>query len=131
MKKAPIKFVIAVDCEGTAGVVGSPGKPLCASTDFSFAQEQATRETNAAARVLFNSGADHVLVWDTHGFGANLKYDKIDKRCQFVMGSGFTKRFPGVDVTYSNILRSHYDRLPRYGEYADSRLGPYIQQKQV
>lgn len=45
-----MKFMIAVDCEGVACVVGNEGRALSESSDFAFARKQATKETNAAAR---------------------------------------------------------------------------------
>ena len=37
-----------------------------ALTSLEFAQLQATREADAAARGLFDAGADQVIVWDNH-----------------------------------------------------------------
>jgi D-aminopeptidase len=53
--------------------VGNYGKALSESCDFLFARKQATRETNAAARTLFDSGADQVIVWDSHGCAYHFK----------------------------------------------------------
>ena len=71
--------MIAVDCEGLACVVGEPDKALGTSHDMSFAREQATPEADAAARALFDAGAKRVIVWDNHGFGANLIFDRLDR----------------------------------------------------
>ncbi|ACN15105.1 DppA1 [Desulforapulum autotrophicum HRM2] len=106
-----MKFVIAVDCEGPACVVGNPGKALSASSDFMFARKQATFETNAAASALFDAGADQVIVWDSHGQGINLLIDDLDPRCQILLGKGFRSRFPGLDKTFTGVLMIGYHAM--------------------
>ncbi len=106
-----MKFIIAVDCEGPACVVGNYGKALSTSCDYPFAQKQATLETNAAARALFDSGADHVLVWDSHGQGINLLFDQLDPRCPVILGRGFKTRFPGLDESFTGILMIGYHAM--------------------
>ena len=53
-----MKFIVAVDCEGVACAVGSPGASLNESRDLQFAQLQATREADACAKGLFDAGAE-------------------------------------------------------------------------
>ena len=106
-----MKFMIAVDCEGSACVVGEPGRSLSNSLNMQFAREQATRETNAAARALFDSGAGQVVVWDNHGDGANLVFDQLDLRCEVLLGSGFSRRFPELDETYAGVLMVGYHAM--------------------
>ncbi|HBR31364.1 MAG: M55 family metallopeptidase [Eubacteriales bacterium] len=99
------KFYISVDLEGMACVVGAYGKGLSPDTpNYQFACLQGTREANAAATALFDSGADEVYVWDCHAMGVNLDYDKLDKRCSIVMGSGMRKRFPDIDESFGGIV---------------------------
>lgn len=82
------KFYIAVDCEGVACAVGSPGEALGKGENYAFACLQATREADAAAKALFDGGATEVVVWDAHGSGVNLHYDLLDSRCKILLGSG-------------------------------------------
>jgi D-amino peptidase len=103
-----MKFMIAVDCDGPACVVGEPGHALSDSRDMVFAREQATREAAAAARALFDSGAEQVVVWDNHGAGANLVFDRLDPRCEVLLGAGFGRRFPQLDESYSGVLMVGY-----------------------
>ncbi|MEJ2199938.1 MAG: M55 family metallopeptidase, partial [Desulfuromonadaceae bacterium] len=103
--------MIAVDCDGPACVVGEPGKALSNSRDMVFAREQATRETDAAARALFDCGAKKVVVWDNHGFGANLVFDQLDRRCEVLLGTGFDRRFPFLDETYTGVLMIGYHAM--------------------
>lgn len=99
-----MKFYIAVDCEGPACVVGEPGKGLGSGENYRFACLQATREANAAARALFDAGAQEVVVWDAHGTGVNLQYDLLDPRCRILLGSGHRGRFAGMDKSYTAVL---------------------------
>jgi D-amino peptidase len=106
-----MKFMIAVDCEGSACVVGEPGRSLSNSRNMEFAREQATRETNAAIRALFDAGAQQVVVWDNHGDGANLVFDQLDQRCELLLGFGFGRRFPELDETYAGVLMIGYHAM--------------------
>lgn len=106
-----MKFMIGVDCDGPACVVGDPGKALSNSRDMVFAREQATRETDAAAKALFDTGAEQVIVWDNHGFGSNLVFDRLDPRCEVMLGTGFGRRFPGVDESFSGVLMIGYHAM--------------------
>ena len=103
--------MIAVDCEGAACVVGEPGRSLSRSSNMEFAREQATREANAAARALFDAGAEQVVVWDNHGDGANLIFDQLDQRCDVLLGTGFSRRFPELDGTYAGVLLLGYHAM--------------------
>lgn len=103
-----MKFVIAVDCEGLACVVGAPGVTLNETRNFAFACAEAVREANAAARALFDSGAERVIVWDCHGGSLNMDYYDLDERVEIALGVGFPHRFPGMDETFSGVLLIGY-----------------------
>jgi len=103
--------MIAVDCEGCACVVGEPGISLSRSHNMAFVREQTTRETNAAIRALFSSGAEQVTVWDSHGDGVNLVFEQLDQRCEILLGSGFSRRFPQLDETYAGVLMIGYHAM--------------------
>lgn len=106
-----MKFIIAVDCEGPACVVGNPGKALSLSSDMPFARRQATREANACASALFDAGAEQVIIWDSHGQGINLLVDEIDTRCSIIMGKGFDRRFPELDESFNGVLMIGYHAM--------------------
>jgi len=103
-----LKFIIGVDLEGLACVVGSPGKTLTDSPDYDFARKQAVREANAAARALFDMGAHEVVIWDNHGSSLNLFYDQLDQRCKIAVGVGGKQRWPGLDSSFSGVLLIGY-----------------------
>ena len=106
-----MKFMIAVDCEGVACGVGTPNAILNASPNFEFTRAQATREADAAARALFDSGAEQVIIWDAHSSGLNLDYTQLDKRCRIALGSGFPHRWPGMDASFAGALLIGYHAM--------------------
>ncbi len=106
-----MKFIVAVDCEGVACAVGSPGGGINSSRDLEFAKRQATREADAAARGLFAAGATQVIVWDNHNGSLNLHYDDLDERCDIALGVGFEHRFPGLDDSFAGIVFVGYHAM--------------------
>lgn len=98
------RFYIGVDCEGVACAVGIPGQNLGDGKNYAFAARQATREADAAARALFDMGAEEVIVWDNHHSGVNLDYDLLDPRCKILLGSGHHERFPRIDESFGGVL---------------------------
>ncbi|RPI61267.1 MAG: peptidase M55 [Planctomycetaceae bacterium] len=109
--KRPLKFAVAVDCEGVACVVGAQGMGLGDTDNWEMARRQATREADAAAKGLFDAGASEVIVWDNHSRGLNLHYDDLDQRCQIALGAGGEGRWPGVDSTFAGVLLIGYHAM--------------------
>lgn len=103
-----MKFMIGVDLEGVACVVGKPNTKLTDTRDYEFACIQGAKEANAAAQALFDCGAEQVIVWDNHGTGINLKYDILDERCDIINGSGSKHRWPGLDGNFTGVLLIGY-----------------------
>lgn len=106
-----MRFVVAVDCEGVACAVGSPGGSLNASRDLEFAKRQATREADAAVRGLFAAGATQVIVWDNHNGSLNLHYDLLDERCDIALGVGFPHRFSWMDKGFDGVALVGYHAM--------------------
>lgn len=106
-----MKFIIAVDLEGIAGVVGQPGVPLGQAVDYDFACRQATREANAVARALFDAGATQVIVWDNHGRSLNLRYEEIDRRCDILLGVGLPHRWTSMDESFDGVVLVGYHAM--------------------
>lgn len=106
-----MKFMIGVDCEGVACGVGSPEASLNQSRNGAFAHLQATREADAAARALFDAGAERVIVWDNHGGSLNLHYDLLDERCEIALGVGFAHRWPGLEADFAGVLCVGYHAM--------------------
>ncbi|MEE3259507.1 MAG: M55 family metallopeptidase [Candidatus Latescibacterota bacterium] len=106
-----MKFIVAVDCEGVACAVGSPGASLNESRDLEFAKLQATREADACAKGFFDAGAEQVIVWDNHNGSLNLDYDLLDERCDIALGVGFAHRFPGLDPSFTGVAFIGYHAM--------------------
>lgn len=105
------KYYIAVDCEGPACAVGAAGRRLAETDNYRFVCRQATREADAAARALFDAGAERVIVWDAHGTGVNLDYDALDPRCEILLGAGHQGRFVGMDSSFTAVLFIGYHAM--------------------
>jgi D-amino peptidase len=106
-----MKFMIGVDLEGVAAVVGNPGTSLTGSNDYDFACRQGTREADAAARGFFDAGAEQVVIWDNHAGRANLDYDRIDPRCELIVGTNFAHRWPTLDDSYAGVAMIGYHAM--------------------
>lgn len=106
-----MKFMVAVDCEGVACVVGRRGMALGEGKHYEWAAKQATREADAAAKGLFDAGATEVIVWDNHGTGINLSYEDIDQRCQIALGAGAQRRWPGLDSSFAGVAMIGYHAM--------------------
>ncbi len=111
-----MKFIIGVDAEGGACVIGEPGKTVSTSKDFEFAKRQVTMEANAAACGLFAKGAKQVVVWDNHNGSLNLDYNLLDERCDLLLGKGGEERLPIVGEGYDGVLLVSYH--PKEGTIA-------------
>ncbi len=84
-EKKMANYLIAVDMEGVHGVVGEAYKGLLSElAEYKKAVVSATGEVNAAARALFDSGAENVYLWDNHGGKDNLYMELIDSRVKKV-----------------------------------------------
>jgi D-amino peptidase len=106
-----MRCIIGVDCDGQACVVGEPGLPMNDSSDYAFARRQATREADAAAKALLDGGAEQVIVWDNHGAGANLEFDRLDPRCEIALGAGFGRRWPGLTEQFDAVVMIGYHAM--------------------
>ena len=101
-----MNYLIALDLEGVGGVVGVPYEGLGKNSDeWRKARAQAILEVNAVARALFETDADRVVLWDNHGGGGNLEYEKLDGRIEVVdrVAAGIRQAFAkdyGFDAMY-------------------------------
>lgn len=110
------KYYVAVDLEGVACTIGLNGQGLAAgSPSYLYACEQGTNEAKAASDALFASGAEEVVVWDCHGTGWNLRFERFDPRVRFALGAGSRKRFPGLDGSFDGVLFIGYHAYDTQG----------------
>jgi len=80
------RVFISVDMEGVAGVA-TFDQIIRGGSGYPRAQELMTGEANAAIRGAFASGADEVLVNDSHGTMDNLLHDRLDPRARVLFGA--------------------------------------------
>ena len=75
------RILLALDLEGVNNVKGVPYEALSKGTDeWKTAKKQGALEINAAARALFDNGAERVDLWDNHGGGHNIDKADLDPR---------------------------------------------------
>jgi D-amino peptidase len=90
-----MKVVISADMEGTCGVsswvhVSPPengGTGATNQTEYNRARQRMTQEVNAAIEGAFASGADEVIVNDSHDGMRNLIGDDLDPRASYISGN--------------------------------------------
>ncbi len=92
-----MKYLIALDLEGVAGVVGYPYEGLSQGEEYEKAIRESEKEVNAVASTLFSLGATQVFVWDNHGSGVNINFDNLDNRVtRFTSDTGNFKRLSEI-----------------------------------
>lgn len=97
-------IILASIWKGRRAWSARPGEGLSyGSANAAFAAREVLQEANAAARALFDCGAQRVILWDNHGGGVNFDYHQVDPRCEIALGS-FHTRFPGIDESFAGIL---------------------------
>lgn len=113
-----MKFIVAVDLEGVACAYAPCGESIESSFNIEFVRKQATREADAAARALFDCGAEEVIVWDNHGRGCSLDYEQLDERCSIAIGACVETRYPVLDESFSGVVMIGYHAMASNGEAA-------------
>jgi len=84
---------IQTDIEGVAGFVFFDNFQNDTHEGFSHRQRMRkllTCEVNAAARAAFDTGANSVLINDSHGCGYNILFEELDPRCEIIHGRNST-----------------------------------------
>lgn len=86
IRRGFMKVFISCDIEGI-GCVTRPEHSSIEGRDYIQARRLMTGEVNAAVIAAFDSGAERVLVADSHNVGLNLLPEELDRRVELVMGS--------------------------------------------
>ena len=84
-----MKVYIQTDIEGVAGFCFFENRKDATMENFHHRQRMRrllTDEVNAAVKAAFMSGADEVLVNDSHGSGYNILFEQLDPRCRIIHG---------------------------------------------
>lgn len=81
-----MRVFISCDIEGI-GCVTRPEHSSIEGRDYIQSRRLMTGEVNSAIKGAFDSGAERVLVADSHNVGLNLLPEELDQRAELVMGS--------------------------------------------
>lgn len=81
---------ISADIEGCTGMVSWKvcGSSDSAHPDFHFARRMMTHDVNAAIRGARSTGAERIVVKDSHGTSRNLFVDELDPGVELISGTG-------------------------------------------
>ncbi|MFO8059277.1 MAG: M55 family metallopeptidase [Bacillota bacterium] len=106
-----MRVYISVDMEGIAGVAnwdetGHRGE------DYGRFRELMTLEANAAATAALESGADTVVVNDSHGGMRNMIIEKLDPRVELISGSPKPMgMMEGLDESFDAVMFVGYHSM--------------------
>ena len=84
-----MKVYIQTDIEGVAGFCFFENRKDSSVENFNHRQRMRrllTNEVNVAVKAAFESGADEILVNDSHGSGYNILFEDLDPRCRIIHG---------------------------------------------
>ncbi|MFH1904618.1 MAG: M55 family metallopeptidase [bacterium] len=85
-----MKIYIQVDIEGIAGMADFENREDTSLRNWDRIvrlRNVMTEEVNAAVRGAFDGGASKVTVWDSHGDGYSILFEKLDPRCELIRGN--------------------------------------------
>lgn len=107
-----MKVYISSDIEGVGCVVRAEHSSV-AGRDYGQSRHFMTDEVNAAIRAAFDSGAEQVLVSDSHNVGLNLLPEELDERAELIMGSPRPlSMMEGVDQGFDAVMFIGYHAKP-------------------
>ena len=99
-----MKVYIHTDIEGVAGwaFYASWSDTLANIRHLERMNRLLTNEVNAAAIACFDSGADEVIINDSHGSAYNIIFEELDPRCRIIHGRGgyFPSWLPLLDEEF-------------------------------
>ena len=104
-----MKVYVQTDIEGVAGFCFRENRT---NANYETIQHRyrmyklLTAEVNAAVRAAFDSGADEVIVNDSHGTGYNIMFEDLDPRCRIIHGRNCSGPhwMPLLDSSFDAIL---------------------------
>ena len=102
-----MKIFISVDMEGISGVV-LPEQVRSTEGLYRQACDYLVGDANACADGCIRGGATQVVVWDAHGAGFNIAWDKIDPRVELQQGLNDVGRFHDIDTFDALILLGYH-----------------------
>jgi len=80
-----MKVFIEVDMEGISGIT-LPEQVQRSEARYADAVKLMVGDTNACVEGCYRGGARAVTVWDAHGTGCNMPWDRVDARAELIQG---------------------------------------------
>ena len=102
-----MKVYISVDMEGISGIV-LPEQVRSTDAHYRQACDYMVADANACAEGCFRGGAKQVVVWDAHGSGFNMPWDKIDSRVVLQQGGNVFGRLHDIGKFDALILLAYH-----------------------
>ncbi|MHC4886350.1 MAG: M55 family metallopeptidase [Planctomycetota bacterium] len=104
-----MKIYIQTDIEGVAGFVffeNQKSDTLANQHHRRRMNRLLTAEVNAAVLAAFESGAEEVVVNDSHGSGYNILFEELDPRCSIIHGRNFSGPhwLPELDASFAALV---------------------------
>ena len=101
-----MNIYVSVDMEGISGVCRE-SQVMGDGRDYSQGRKFYTWDVNACVDGCFLGGARRVIVLDSHGGGANLVWEELDGRGEYVQGTG-RRRFPFLERCQGMVLLGYH-----------------------
>ena len=119
-----MKFVIAADIEGVAGV-SSPMQGVPGNAEYEQSRRLMCQEINSVASELFAHGAGQVVVVDCHGAFTNILFDELDERVALLSGGPRDGLIPAavLEDVDSLVLLGFHTASKRYGVMSHTLSG--------
>lgn len=102
-----MKIFIFSDMEGISGICRK-SQVMSSEAHYSEGRKFMTREINACIQGRIDGGAKKIVVRDGHGSGFNVLWDELDERAEYLMGTGGTQRFEGIEGFDGLILLGYH-----------------------
>ncbi len=102
-----MKIFVMTDMEGVSGICRSS---QVGGEEYPAGKRYFTWDVNACVDGCFQGGAEKVTVRDGHGGGANVIWDELDPRADYIQGAYFRERIPGID-SYDGLILLGYHAM--------------------
>lgn len=102
-----MKIYIFSDMEGISGICRK-SQVMSGEAHYAEGRKFMTHDINACIQGCIDGGATEILVRDGHASGFNVLWDELDERAEYIMGSGGTQRFTGIEGSDGLILLGYH-----------------------
>lgn len=102
-----MRVFVAVDMEGISGIV-DPAQVRTSESSYRGGCDLMLADANACIAGCFAGGATAVTVWDAHGGGLNMPWERIDPRATLQQGGNDLGRLHDIDRFDALILLGYH-----------------------